>query len=116
EFALILPLMLTLYFGAVELSQGIGADRKVALATRTVADLITRVPGLTESDMTDVLRAASAVMAPYSDANLRLTVSSVKIDGDGNATIDWSHSLRGTAHGKGDTVTVRNVMAIPNSS
>jgi len=39
EFAMLLPLMLTLYLGAVEISQGIAADRKVTLVSRTVADL-----------------------------------------------------------------------------
>ena len=37
EFAMMLPLMLTLYLGAVELSQGVGAERKVTLTARTVA-------------------------------------------------------------------------------
>ena len=40
EFALLLPLMLTLYLGAVEVSQGIGADRKVTLTARTIGDLV----------------------------------------------------------------------------
>ena len=43
EFAMLLPLMLTLYLGAVEISQGIGADRKVTLTARTVADLVSQV-------------------------------------------------------------------------
>ena len=40
EFALLLPLMLTLYLGAVEVSQGIRADRKVTLTARTIVDLV----------------------------------------------------------------------------
>ena len=40
EFALLLPLMLTLYLGGVELSQGISIDRKVTLTARTPDDLL----------------------------------------------------------------------------
>ena len=39
EFALVLPLMLTLYLGGAELAQAISASRKVTLVSRTVADL-----------------------------------------------------------------------------
>src|ERR1700692_1888012 len=42
EFALLLPLMLTLYLGGVEVSNGVAADRKVAITARTVADLASR--------------------------------------------------------------------------
>src|SRR5690349_24337501 len=79
EFAMILPLMLTLYLGAVELSQGVGADRKVTLTARTIADLVSQTASINNSDMTNSLNAAAAVMAPYPISNLKVTVSSVKI-------------------------------------
>ena len=65
EFALLLPLMLALYLGAVELSQGIAADRKVTLTSRTVADLVSQVTNINNAGMTNSLNAAAAVMAPY---------------------------------------------------
>jgi Flp pilus assembly protein TadG len=116
EFALLLPLLLILYFGSVDLSQGITADRKVTVTARTIADLVSRTPSLTVTDMDDVLDAASSVMAPFPVGNLKLTVSSVKIDGDGNATVDWSRSLNGTAHSHGDPVTLPSALVIKNSS
>ena len=65
EFAMLLPLMLTLYLGAVEVSQGIGIDRKVTLTARTVADLASQVSSINNADMTNMLNASAAVIAPF---------------------------------------------------
>ena len=46
EFAMLLPLMITLYLGVVEISQAVGIDRKVTLTTRTVADLASQVKSI----------------------------------------------------------------------
>src|SRR2546423_11767444 len=75
EFALLLPLMLTLYLGTVEVANGVAADRKVAITARTVADLASRMTTISNTDMTNILGASSAVIAPYSVANLKVTVS-----------------------------------------
>ena len=115
EFAMLLPLMLTLYLGAVEVSQGIGADRKVTVTARTICDLVSQVSSIGNADMTNALNAASAVMAPFPVGNLKVTVSSVKIDAAGKATIDWSDTLNGTARAKGSTVTLPTALNIANS-
>jgi Flp pilus assembly protein TadG len=115
EFAMLLPLMLTLYLGAVEISQGIGADRKVTLTARTVADLTSQASKLATSDMTNSLNAATAVIAPYSDANLAVTVSQVKIDANSKATIDWSVTKNGTARSKGSSVTLPAALVIAST-
>jgi Flp pilus assembly protein TadG len=116
EFAMLLPLMLSLYLGAVEVSQGIGADRKVTLTARTICDLVSQVQSIGNTDMTNALNASSAVMAPFPASNLKVTVSSVKIDANGKATVDWSDSLNGTARAKGSTVTLPNALNVANTS
>ena len=116
EFALLLPLMLTLYLGAVEVSQGIGADRKVTLTARTIGDLVSQVSSMGNADMTNALNASSAVMAPFPISNLKVTVSSVIIDANGKATVDWSDTLNGTARAKGSTVTLPTALNVANSS
>ena len=93
EFALVLPLMLSLYLGSVEVSQGIGADRKVTLTARTIADLVSQVSSIGNSDMTNALNASAAVMAPFPTGNVKVTVTSIKIDANGKATVDWSDTL-----------------------
>lgn len=116
EFAMLLPLMLSLYLGAVELSQGIGADRKVTMTARTVADLVSQVSSTSTSDITNSLNAASAVMAPYPVSNLKVTVSSVSIDANSKATIAWSCTLNGTKRSVGSTVTLPTALVAPSTS
>jgi Flp pilus assembly protein TadG len=116
EFALLLPLMLTLYLGCVEVSQGISADRKVTITTRTAADLVSQVATINNAGMSDILNAASSVMAPYSTTGLVVTVTSVSIDATGNATVAWSDSLNGTATPQGSSVAVPAALAVPNTS
>src|SRR5258708_26904184 len=79
EFAMLLPLMITLYLGSVEISQGVGMDRKVTLAARTVADLASQVSSIAGTDMSNILTATSAVIAPYDTAPLKVTVSAVTV-------------------------------------
>ena len=116
EFAMLLPLMLSLYLGAVEISQGIGADRKVTLTARTIGDLVSQVSSIGNADMTNALNASSAVMAPFPTSNLKVTVSSVKIDAAGKATVDWSDTFNGTARTKGATVTLPAALNVANTS
>ncbi len=46
---MLLPLMMTLYLGVVEVSQGIAISRKVTLTSRTLADLSSRVTSISNS-------------------------------------------------------------------
>jgi Flp pilus assembly protein TadG len=115
EFAMLLPLMLTLYLGAVELSQGIAADRKVTLTARTVSDLVSQVSSINNTGVSNSLSAAAAVMAPYPSGQLKVTVSSVKIDSQGKATIEWSDTLNGAARAKNSTVSIPTALAVPNT-
>ena len=108
--------MLTMYLGTVEVSQGIGASRKLSLTTRAVADLVSQVSSINNSDMTNSLNAAATVMAPYSSSNLKVVVSSVTIDSTGKATVAWSEQLNSAARAKGSTITLPTALNIPNSS
>jgi Flp pilus assembly protein TadG len=92
EFAMILPLMVTLYLGGVEVSQGVAIDRKVTLVARTVADLTSQTASVTTKDVTDILDASGAVLAPYPTSNAKVTVASIKIDANKAMTMEWSQS------------------------
>jgi Flp pilus assembly protein TadG len=116
EFAMLLPLMITLYLGSVEISQGVGIDRKVTLTTRTVADLASQVSSINNADMTNMLNATAAVIAPYDQSKLKVTVSAVTIDANGVAKVAWSDTLNGTKHAVNSTVTLPTALNVPNTT
>jgi Flp pilus assembly protein TadG len=116
EFALLLPLMLTLYLGVVEVSQGIAAHRKVTMTARTVADLMSQASNVTNNYKDNSLSAATAVMAPFPDSKLKVTVSSIAIDANGKATVSWSDTKNGTARTIGSAVTLPTALVIAKSS
>jgi Flp pilus assembly protein TadG len=116
EFAMLLPLMVTLYLGTVEISQGVGIDRKVTLTTRTVADLASQVSSINNSDMSNLLNAASSVIAPYDVSKLKVTVSAVVIDNNNVAKIAWSDTLNGNKRAVGSTVTLPSALNVANTT
>ena len=115
EFAMLLPLMVTLYLGVVEVSQGVATDRKVTLTTRTMADLASRVSSINNADMSSLLNASAAVIAPYQPAPLKIVLSAVSIDANGVAKIAWSDTLNGTARSVGSTVSLPTALNVANT-
>jgi Flp pilus assembly protein TadG len=115
EFAMLLPMMLTLFLGSVEASQGIAANRKVTLIAHSLADLATQYTDVTNADMSNILAAGPAIIVPYDATKLQEVVSEIAIDANGNATVAWSDTLNGTARSVGQVVTVPSALAVPNS-
>jgi Flp pilus assembly protein TadG len=115
EFAMLLPMLMTLFLGTAEVTTGVAIQRKVTLTARTVADLASQYTSITAADMTNILNASSDVIAPYSATTLKSVVSELSIDGQGQATVVWSSTLNGTALTVGQTVNVPSALAVPNS-
>lgn len=116
EFALLLPLMVTLYLGTVEVSQGISVDRKTTMVARTLADLVSQSTSITNAGMNDILNASAAVIYPYAIGSLKATVTAINIDANSKATVAWSDSYNGTARAVGSTVTVPTALVTPSST
>src|ERR1700730_167455 len=83
EFAVILPFMLVAYLGGIEIGDGVAIDRKVAITTRSVADLASRYTQIKDTDMATILGASATIIAPYSATPLAVTVSQVMVDAKG---------------------------------
>lgn len=80
EFAVIVPIMLVMFFGVVEFSSGVAVDRKVTLMARTLSDLTSQTITVTDSDLTNFFAASTAIMTPYAAAPTQSKITELYID------------------------------------
>jgi Flp pilus assembly protein TadG len=113
EFALLAPVMVGLYLGCVEISEGVGADRKVSLTAAALANLTAQAQIMTTTDMSNILDASGAIIVPYSASLLKMTVTCLKIDANKNVTVKWSVTRNGTADS--GSMTIPSALAVANS-
>lgn len=115
EFVFIVPLMLVIFFGTIELSNGVAADRKVTITARTLSDLVSQNTNVTNQQVTNFFTMGAAIMTPYSGTPMTLRVSAVNINGSGQATIAWSDGQGIAGRTVGSTVTVPAGLIVNNT-
>ena len=108
EFAIVVPFMLLLYIGGIELADGMAINLKVSATAHSVTDMVTQNTSLSTAQMQNILTGATAIIAPYpvtgsSSSLLSVTVSEISSDANGNLTLQWSQSYNGTSFGPGRT-------------
>ncbi len=103
EFAIVVPFMLLLLVGGVELGDGLAINVKVSATAHSVADMVTQNTSLSTASMQNILTGATAIIAPYpvSNSQLLVTVSEISSDANGNLTLQWSQSYNGASFGAG---------------
>ena len=101
EFALILPLMLLLYAGSVELSEALAVDRKANRLASTVGDLISQRSSMTTSEMNNIFAAATAIMEPYDTGAAKIMVAVVNAGPSIEQTVAWARAVNDTAPAQG---------------
>jgi len=119
EFAMLLPLMLTLYLGGVEVSQAVSADRKTMLASKTLGDLVSQYTCVMPADLTTIFAVTNEVIYPFGSGNLATSVTSVSIDKDSKATVTFSRTASGQGpYANGATVTTQipTPLLVPNTA
>jgi Flp pilus assembly protein TadG len=92
EFAVIVPVMLVMFFGTVELSTGVAVDRKTTLVARTLSDLTSQSKDqpLTDGYMVNVFTSTIAILQPYAAVTATATISEIYVDSNAIASIQWS--------------------------
>jgi Flp pilus assembly protein TadG len=100
EFALVLPLMVILFMGVVQVSELASLKRKTTLVARATADLVSQAQSVNQDDLNSVMEAGKAVIAPFNTTPLRIRLTSIKIDQDKKTSVVWS-KVNATATGWG---------------
>jgi Flp pilus assembly protein TadG len=127
EFAVIVPIMLVMFFGTVEFSSAVAVDRKVTLVARTLADLTSQaLNSVTDNYLQNVFTASIAITTPYSATPTKAQISEIYVDSSRVAKIQWSKAATiGTAatqatlttstHNAGDIVTIPPALQVPQT-
>jgi Flp pilus assembly protein TadG len=111
EFAIIVPVMLLLFFGTDEFASGIAVDRKVTLMARTLSDLTSQNTSVTDTQLTNFFNASAGIMTPYSVTPVKSTITELYVDpATLAAKVQWSKgSVPRTA---GTTVAIPTALQV----
>lgn len=117
EFAMIFPIMLTLYFGTLETSDALTVSRRVANVAETAADLVAQQISVSSSDLTDVFAASAAILTPYDTTKIKIVLTSVVANSSNVTTVAWSSAYGGaTARTVNSSITLPTGLTTANSS
>lgn len=96
EFALLVPLLMILYFLTMEASQAIDTSKKVSRAASMTADLITQQPTITADELAAMMEIGTALLQPYNRTPApTITATGIQMDNTvpPKATVLWSKML-----------------------
>src|SRR5882724_8275340 len=90
ELAIIVPMMLVLFFGTIEFSSGVAVDRNVTLTARTLSDLTSQNISVTDAQLTNFFAAATGIMTPYPSTPTNAKISELYIDASLTVHVIWT--------------------------
>jgi Flp pilus assembly protein TadG len=102
EFALIVPVILVLLIGMVDINEALTVYRKMRQISSTVTDLVAQRSEITPSEITMTLQGSASLLAPYDTTNLDIVLSVIDVKPSGQ-TVAWSRSYQADPEPAGDT-------------
>ncbi|HTV70053.1 MAG TPA: TadE/TadG family type IV pilus assembly protein [Rhizobiaceae bacterium] len=121
EFALIAPLLLSLYLVTMEVSQGIETNKKVSRVGSMVADLITQQDKITTTELDAIMAIGESILQPYNRTKPTIIITAIQISNDATpkVEVEWSRKLVNGDYSAdalhGDPTTVPEKLKIKDS-
>ena len=116
EFAFILPIMITMYIGAVEFSHALTVDRRVTAVASSASDLVAQTEDVSANSLQDIFTAATSIMLPYSATPISIVLTSVEADSNNDTTVGWSCAHNGVSRSTGSAYALPEGLTQPFSS
>lgn len=104
EFAMLAPVIISLYFGLAEVCQGFMAQKRAGHAAAMVGDLVAQRDVITSDEIDDAFEIGDLIMKPFPSTTLNIRVSSVTRGNDDVNRVDWSRGSGMAARAVGTTV------------
>ncbi len=121
EFAFVIPIMLIMYLGTMELGQGIETNKKVARSASMIADLVTQEQTLTKSEIDGILVVGESILQPYYRSRPKITITAIRLDSatPPEGKVVWRRQIEnGLTSGDtpaSETISVPAQLRTPNS-
>jgi Flp pilus assembly protein TadG len=97
EFAMIVPIMVMLFFGSVEFSQAMTVDRRVAQIASSTADLVAQYDTISNAQVDNIFLTVTALMEPYPTGTLKIWVANLQRVNANTPTVTWSRPHNGAS-------------------
>ena len=105
EFAMFVPLLLTMMLGMVDIGNALLAHKKVATAAQIVGDLVAREVSVSDAEINDAYAAAKMAIEPLNTTLFGLDVASVQYVGTSlTPTVRWQQTYNSTANSQAATI------------
>jgi len=116
EFGLLLPVMITSYFGVAEIGSFILADRKATAVASTAADLAAQSTQISNAGMADIMASLNTIIMPFTPSDLQIRITSVTANATGVTTVAWSDAVRTSPRAVGSSITMPAGLVPANQS
>jgi len=95
EFAIIVPLLLAMYFVTLEAGQGLETNKKLGRVSSMVGDLVTQETSVTQADLNAILQIGASIIQPYNRSKPSIYIAGIQFNNASPpvGTVVWRRSI-----------------------